>query len=120
VSRSDDAGIVVPDVSYDPPEKGVRARDRETEAELVVVDVFARTAAANHVVDGRKTVADANPDYDPAAPVAECVYSQALGVPAEEADLEALLATPDFADLRTYHFPIDRLDVLDGGQGGGR
>jgi len=117
VSRSDDAGIVVPDVSYDPPEKGARARDRETEAELVVVNVFARTAAANHVIDGRKTVADANPDYDPSAPVAECVYSQALGVPAEEADIEALLSGPDFADLRTYHFPVDRLD---GGQGGGR
>lgn len=117
--RINPENVVVPDLaSHDVPEVGARAEDRETDAELVVVDVFPRTAAFNHVIDGQETVADHNEDYDEAAPVAECVYTQSLGESAAEADIEALLATPEFGDLRTYHFPVDRLRVLGGGEGG--
>lgn len=113
--RRDPEAVVVPDVTYDLPTVGARVRDRETDGELLVVDVFARTAAANHVFQSERSVADENPDYDPAAPVIECAYLDDLD---EERDVDVLRKGPEFRDLRTYHFPVDRLDVLENGEGG--
>jgi len=114
--------VVVPDVNHTVPDIGARARDREADdgGALLVVDVFPRTAAANHVINGHRTVADHNPDYDPSAPVVECVYTDDLDDVDAGQDIDALRGCAEFRNLRTYHFPTDRLDVLDGEQGGGR
>jgi hypothetical protein len=116
LSAFTDGGVT----EYDVPDAGERVRDRDTDGdELLVVAVHDDTNAARHRIDGLggATVADANPAYDPAAPVVEAVYLEAVRETLDGwRSVEDLRDAVAFDALRSYTFPADRLATAEGGR----
>lgn len=108
-------GVALPDGGhYILPDRGARVRDREADenGELLVVDVYPNTAAADYPIgalDGT-TVAEVNPEYDTAAPVVDAVYLDDLEDGADGwRSLEDLWTAIDAGAVTAYSFPADRL-----------
>lgn len=104
----DPKNVVVVDVSYDLPARNDHVRDRETGRAVLVVGVLDRTPAANYAINGDYTVADANNDYDPRAPVIACLFIDALDG-YKEADVD---------EAHPNYFPVDRLRLNAAVEGG--
>jgi hypothetical protein len=103
------------------PSPGDRVRDCDTADgdELVVVETHRDTKAADwwiHAINA--SVADANPAYDPRAPVVEAVYvSEAEDRLDGWREVEDLRDAVAFDAINVYSFPADRLAALPGGEG---
>jgi hypothetical protein len=112
----DDSGTDQP-TTFDLPTPGDRVHDRDNDnsGELIVVETFPETAAADYEIDALgETVADRNPDHPDAAPVAKAVYLESAdrrGV--ESARPRALRADVGAGRLRAYTFPVTRLAAID-------
>jgi len=101
------------------PNVGSRVVDRDSDGrdELVVTDTHPDTGADRYEIDAiDATVADVNPEYDPAAPVVEAVYAEEV---AERLDgwrsVEDLRDAAAFDAINSYSFPVDRLARPEGG-----
>lgn len=99
---------------YRLPSVGDTVVDREDDDRLVVIDVHPDRGASSYHVGGGDTVADHNDEYDPAAPVVECVYTEDVGLKLVEwrsvADLRRAV---DDGKLTAYAFPADRLATVE-------
>ena len=97
------------------PGVGDRVVDREEGDELLVVELHQQTGADRYKIDAvGKTVAEVNPEYDPAAPVVEAVYIDDV-----DETLDGWRSVEDVRDavafdaVTAYSFPADRLRGVD-------
>jgi hypothetical protein len=101
------------------PSEGSRVRDRESDEddELLVVRVHDDTRADDHRIDAvDATVAEVNPEYDPAAPVVEGVYADELEALDGWRTVEDVRDAVSFDAVNSYTFPADRLAAIAGGE----
>lgn len=101
------------------PNRGAKVRDRDTDDELLVVDVHPDTPAREFFLEGpERTVAALNREYDPDAPVIDAVYLEAAEEYLAERDgTEPITEAAEAGDLRAYSFPAPRLAAVEGGEG---
>jgi len=99
------------------PGVGDRVVDREEGDELLVVELHEQTGADRYEIDANgKTVAELNPEYDPAAPVVEAVYADDIARKLDEWEsVDDLKAAVSFGVVSSYSFPADRLSSGAGG-----
>jgi len=106
---------------YALPDRGARVRDRDDDTEdpdeLLVAAVHRDTPAREYYLETLGcTVADANPGYDPAAPVIDAVYAADAEAYLRETDGTVPIAhAVDGGAVTAYSFPADRLVLRDDG-----
>lgn len=107
-------------IRYTLPEVGAHVFDREYDEakELVVIEVYPGTRAADHEIPelSGRTVAELNAQYDSEAPVVDAVYIEDInGSCGRNRDIRQLRSAVRDGSIRSYTFPAPRL--ARGGEG---
>jgi len=95
------------------PEPGDIVHDRESthgDDRLLVLGVNEETSAGSEYIEQiDASVADVNPEYDPHAPVARCVYYEEIEDVDPEASIDDVRSAVALDVFNSYSFPVDRL-----------